>query len=171
MAKSPRVTFRMERIAADDWQIIAECPGVETVHIKGAQEQSGTLTIGLSGRPPQSIGCARRATPSSPNLPIIERPAVEDHQDRRPFPLSRPGCRRLKARLLVGRGEARGRCPRPGSMATNRRAFRRTICDASSFKNAGPWPRADHVLFTDEGRRFARAPRRQMRKKCGCGQT
>ena len=26
MAKSPRVTFKMERIAEDDWQIIAECP-------------------------------------------------------------------------------------------------------------------------------------------------
>jgi hypothetical protein len=35
MAKSPRVTFKMLRISADDWQIVAECPGVETVHIKG----------------------------------------------------------------------------------------------------------------------------------------
>ena len=35
MAKSPRVTFKMERIAEGDWQIIAECPGVETVRIKG----------------------------------------------------------------------------------------------------------------------------------------
>ena len=35
MAKSPRVTFKMERIAADDWQIVAECPGVETRYIKG----------------------------------------------------------------------------------------------------------------------------------------
>jgi hypothetical protein len=35
MAKSPRVTFKMERLAADDWQILAECPGVETRYIKG----------------------------------------------------------------------------------------------------------------------------------------
>lgn len=35
MAKSPRVTFKMERIAADDWQIVAECPGVEIRYIKG----------------------------------------------------------------------------------------------------------------------------------------
>jgi hypothetical protein len=25
----------MERLAADDWQILAECPGVETRYIKG----------------------------------------------------------------------------------------------------------------------------------------
>jgi hypothetical protein len=30
----------MERIAADDWQIIAECPGVETVHIKGLKSKA-----------------------------------------------------------------------------------------------------------------------------------
>ena len=35
MAKSPRVTFKMERLAADDWQILAECPGVETRYVKG----------------------------------------------------------------------------------------------------------------------------------------
>jgi hypothetical protein len=35
MSKSPRVTFKMLRIAEDDWQIIAECPGKEPVRIKG----------------------------------------------------------------------------------------------------------------------------------------
>jgi hypothetical protein len=35
MSKSPRVTFKMLRVAEDDWQIIAECPGTEPVRIKG----------------------------------------------------------------------------------------------------------------------------------------
>jgi hypothetical protein len=35
MSKSPRVTFKMQRIAENDWQIVAECPGVETQYIKG----------------------------------------------------------------------------------------------------------------------------------------
>jgi len=30
----------MERIAADDWQIKAECPGVETVIIKGLKSKA-----------------------------------------------------------------------------------------------------------------------------------
>jgi len=33
--KSPRVTFRMQRIAPDDWQIEATCPGTDVRHIKG----------------------------------------------------------------------------------------------------------------------------------------
>jgi hypothetical protein len=33
--KSPRVTFKMKRIAEDDWRILAECPGVETQTITG----------------------------------------------------------------------------------------------------------------------------------------
>jgi len=33
--KSPRVTFKMHRVAQDDWQIEAHCPGVEVRHIKG----------------------------------------------------------------------------------------------------------------------------------------
>jgi hypothetical protein len=44
MAKSPRVTFKMERVAADDWQIIAECPGVETVVIKGLKSKAEWLS-------------------------------------------------------------------------------------------------------------------------------
>ena len=39
-AKSPRVTFKMERLAADDWQILAECPGVETAVIKGLKSKA-----------------------------------------------------------------------------------------------------------------------------------
>ena len=35
MSKSPRVSFKIVRIAEGDWQIAAECPGKETVHIKG----------------------------------------------------------------------------------------------------------------------------------------
>ncbi len=39
MAK-PRVTFKMQRIAEDDWQIIAEYPGVETRYIKGLKSKA-----------------------------------------------------------------------------------------------------------------------------------
>jgi hypothetical protein len=52
MGKSPRVTFKMKRIAEDDWQIVAECPGVETKYIKGLKSKAevdewltGTLRI------------------------------------------------------------------------------------------------------------------------------
>lgn len=34
MAK-PKVTFKMQRLAEDDWQIIAEYPGAEVRLIKG----------------------------------------------------------------------------------------------------------------------------------------
>lgn len=40
MAKSPRVTFKMLRIADDDWQIQADCPGTETRHIKGFKNKA-----------------------------------------------------------------------------------------------------------------------------------
>jgi hypothetical protein len=40
MAKKPRVTFKMQRIAEGDWQIIAECPGVETQYIKGLKSKA-----------------------------------------------------------------------------------------------------------------------------------
>lgn len=40
MAKKPRVTFKMQRIAEDDWQIIAECPGAETQYIKGLKSKA-----------------------------------------------------------------------------------------------------------------------------------
>ena len=40
MAKSPRVTFNMQRLAEDDWQIIAECPGVETEYIRGLKSKA-----------------------------------------------------------------------------------------------------------------------------------
>jgi hypothetical protein len=39
MAKA-RVTFKMIRIAADDWQIEATCPGKETVLIKGLKSKA-----------------------------------------------------------------------------------------------------------------------------------
>jgi hypothetical protein len=35
MSKSPRVTFKLKRVAEGDWQIDAHCPGVETETIKG----------------------------------------------------------------------------------------------------------------------------------------
>ena len=35
MSKSPRVVFKLQRIAEGDWQIVAECPGTETRYIKG----------------------------------------------------------------------------------------------------------------------------------------
>src|SRR3954453_13023012 len=39
MKKSPRVTFKMQRIAEGDWQIVAECPGSETQYIKGLKRK------------------------------------------------------------------------------------------------------------------------------------
>ena len=39
MKKSPRVTFKMLRIAEGDWQIAAECPGTETQYIKGLKSK------------------------------------------------------------------------------------------------------------------------------------
>ena len=39
MAK-PRVTFKMQRIAEDDWQILAEYPGVEPRYIKGLKSKA-----------------------------------------------------------------------------------------------------------------------------------
>jgi hypothetical protein len=40
MAKSPRVTFKMQRIAEDDWQIVATCPDVEPRYIKGLKSKA-----------------------------------------------------------------------------------------------------------------------------------
>ena len=40
MSKSPRVTFKMQRIAEDDWQIVAERPGTETQYIKGLKSKA-----------------------------------------------------------------------------------------------------------------------------------
>ena len=40
MKKSPRITFKMLRIAEDDWHIIAERPGAETAVIKGLKSKS-----------------------------------------------------------------------------------------------------------------------------------
>jgi hypothetical protein len=40
MKKSPRVTFKMLRIAEDDWQIVAERPGTETQYIKGLKSKA-----------------------------------------------------------------------------------------------------------------------------------
>ena len=39
MKKSPRVNFKMLRIAEDDWQIVAECPGMEALYIKGLKSK------------------------------------------------------------------------------------------------------------------------------------
>jgi hypothetical protein len=36
----PRVTFKMQRIAEDDWQILAEYPGVEPRYIKGLKSKA-----------------------------------------------------------------------------------------------------------------------------------
>ena len=35
MAKSPRVDFKLERVAEGDWRIVASCPGKETEYITG----------------------------------------------------------------------------------------------------------------------------------------
>ena len=39
MAKA-RVTFKIQRIAEGDWNILAECPGVETVTITGLKDKA-----------------------------------------------------------------------------------------------------------------------------------
>jgi len=39
MAKA-RVTFKIRRIAEDDWIILAECPGVESVSISGLKSKA-----------------------------------------------------------------------------------------------------------------------------------
>ena len=40
MGKKPRVTFKMLRIAEDDWQIVADHPGIETQYIKGLKSKA-----------------------------------------------------------------------------------------------------------------------------------
>jgi len=40
MAKSPRVIFKMRRIAEDNWEIVAEYPGVEDRLIKGLKSKA-----------------------------------------------------------------------------------------------------------------------------------
>jgi hypothetical protein len=38
MAKE-RVTFRMNRLTPDDWQIVVKCPGVEDRYVKGLKSK------------------------------------------------------------------------------------------------------------------------------------
>jgi hypothetical protein len=38
--KSPRVVFKMQRIAEDDWQIQAHCPGEDVRYIKGLKSKA-----------------------------------------------------------------------------------------------------------------------------------
>jgi hypothetical protein len=40
MSKKPRVAFRMERIAEDNWEIVAEYPGAEDRRIKGLKSKA-----------------------------------------------------------------------------------------------------------------------------------
>jgi hypothetical protein len=40
MAKAPRVVFKMLRVSEDDWQIIAEYPGLENRIIKGLKSKA-----------------------------------------------------------------------------------------------------------------------------------
>jgi hypothetical protein len=40
MSKSPRVIFKYQRIADDDWQIQAHCPGAEIQYIKGFKSKA-----------------------------------------------------------------------------------------------------------------------------------
>jgi hypothetical protein len=39
-SKSPRVTFKMQRIEENDWQIQAHCPGEEIRYIKGFKSKA-----------------------------------------------------------------------------------------------------------------------------------
>ena len=40
MSKKPRVNFRMQRVAENDWQILAECEGAETQIISGLKSKA-----------------------------------------------------------------------------------------------------------------------------------
>jgi hypothetical protein len=40
MSKKPRLTFKMQRIAEDDWQIVAEGSGSEPEYIKGFKSKA-----------------------------------------------------------------------------------------------------------------------------------
>jgi hypothetical protein len=40
MAKSPRVTFKPQRVAEGEWQIQAACPGVETKLVTGFKSKA-----------------------------------------------------------------------------------------------------------------------------------
>jgi hypothetical protein len=40
MSKKARVVFKMQRIAEDDWQILADYPGMETRTIKGLKSKA-----------------------------------------------------------------------------------------------------------------------------------
>jgi hypothetical protein len=42
MAKSPRVSFKIDRISENDWQIIASYPGREDRYIKGLTSKADT---------------------------------------------------------------------------------------------------------------------------------
>ena len=48
MAKSPRVIFKPVRVAHEDWQIHAECPGVQT-HVIGGFKDKAALDEWLNG--------------------------------------------------------------------------------------------------------------------------
>jgi hypothetical protein len=59
MKKSPRVTFKMLRIAENDWQIAAECPGTETHYIKRLNSNAD-VDEWLTGTPPHSLASLAR---------------------------------------------------------------------------------------------------------------
>jgi hypothetical protein len=40
MSKKPRVAFRIQRIAEDNWEIVAEYPGAEDRRIKGLKSKA-----------------------------------------------------------------------------------------------------------------------------------
>ena len=40
MSKKPRVAFRIQRIAEDNWEIVAEYPGAEERRIKGLKSKA-----------------------------------------------------------------------------------------------------------------------------------
>jgi hypothetical protein len=62
MAKA-RVQFRPNRIAEDNWQIIAECPGEEDRIIQGLTSRDDCYDW-INGTE-KLIGCAPTATPSN----------------------------------------------------------------------------------------------------------
>jgi hypothetical protein len=81
MKKSPRVTFKMFRIAEDDWQIVAECQGIK--------EQSRCRRV--AGRhPPYSLAALARVREMT-NIAIVWHP-----EDEGQIPSGEaPGCRSI----------------------------------------------------------------------------
>jgi hypothetical protein len=57
----PRVTFKMQRIAEDDWQILADYPGAETWLVRPGWQAFSTNVRGASGSGPNVPSKCKRS--------------------------------------------------------------------------------------------------------------